>query len=71
MALDDRLLIAAQPGGGGTGTESRRAAGSAPAASFAGLPSGMMTMVSPRPSAGSRLGGDCDWLPREDHAGLR
>ena len=31
----------------------------------------MMTMVSPQPSAGSRLVGDCDWLPREDHGGWR
>ena len=64
-----RPFLLASPGGGDT--QSRRAAGVAPAASFAGLPSGMMTMVSPRPSAGSRLGGDCDWLPREDHGGWR
>ena len=50
MALDDRLLIAARPGGGDT--QSRRAAGVTPAASFRRLPSSMMTMVSPRPSAG-------------------
>ena len=64
-----RPFLLASPGGGDT--QSRRAAGVAPAASFAGFPSGMMTMVSPRPSAGSRLGGDCDWLPREDHGGRR